>query len=344
MDVFISYRRDVGSLLAHQIREMLTADGITVFWDKAELSRHTGFFDDEIVQALDSAAYVLLILTAGSFDDLRSHPVFLNEINHAIAARKRIIPICGARFQFPENLADCGEDLVQLPRLQSLFVQQFDDAFHFALLGMMTELPRAAELYRKHTVQTVLMSKSEAERAFPLEDRLCGDVIAVDSVSFSGQTLLSVQRRMTEQLIRNGCNFRFVICDPDCPAAEEAFRYRLEGGTERQRRRMLRCSYEDMLEWAESAPAQFKGRVFRLSMLCSILIVRHKDPAKDTIRVVYYGYGETEYGLRRVNLTRADAANFAYYEQQFAWIWAHAVPPEDTETESSSRQTDSIRR
>jgi hypothetical protein len=107
---------------------------------------------------------------------------------------------------------------------------------------------------------------------------------------------------------------------------------------------MLRCSYEDMLEWAESAPAQFKGRVFRLSMLCSILIVRHKDPAKDTIRVVYYGYGETEYGLRRVNLTRADAANFAYYEQQFAWIWAHAVPPEDTETESSSRQTDSIRR
>ena len=335
MDIFISYRRDCGSVMSHAIQQMLTKDGFTVFWDQQALSRHTGCFDDAVRNAILSAEYFLLVLNADALNDLDKHIIFRQEIELALSANKRIIPVCADSFQFPEHIGKCGAGFEQLPRLQAIIVKQLDEQFHLSVLGMMTELPLAVRLYAQSMFRTYLEPRSAVERRLPLEDRLSGDVIAVDSVSLSGQTMLSVERRIIEQLLRNGCRFRIVICDPACPAADEAIRYRIDTGTERQRRRMLCNSRDDMADWIDAAPEQFSGRLFSLSMLCSILIVRHADREKDMIRVGFYGFGEKQPELRRADIKRADADNFAYYEQQFEWIWEHAAPISGTNSDKN---------
>jgi hypothetical protein len=66
LDVFISYRRKGGSVLAQLIKVSLKARGINVFLDVENLG--SGTFDTALAENLSRARNVVLVLSEGCLD------------------------------------------------------------------------------------------------------------------------------------------------------------------------------------------------------------------------------------------------------------------------------------
>ncbi len=101
--VFISYRRDGGEDLAGRISDKLKLMGYQVFYDIE--SMRSGTFDTQILRAIEQCQDVLLILPPHSLDRCQDEKDWVRqEIEHAIACKKNIIPIMVRDFVFPAVL------------------------------------------------------------------------------------------------------------------------------------------------------------------------------------------------------------------------------------------------
>ena len=91
-DIFISYRRSDGKLLARLLKESLEKRGYRVFLDMDELL--DSVFDEHIIQAIQSAPIFLLLMTKQCFSRCyNSNDWVRMEIECAVRSRKNIIPI-----------------------------------------------------------------------------------------------------------------------------------------------------------------------------------------------------------------------------------------------------------
>jgi len=98
-DVFISYRRRGGSELAQIVRAELTKRGFRVFMDVRELS--AGRFDAALKSSIEQATNFVLLLTPGCLDHGSAEDWYLSEINLALTAKRNIVPLKSADFEFP---------------------------------------------------------------------------------------------------------------------------------------------------------------------------------------------------------------------------------------------------
>lgn len=103
--IFISYRRDGGEMLAMHLAHRLREKGLKVFFDMETM--RSGKFNEQIFSVIDDCSDFLLILTEGSLDRCVSPSDWVRlEIEHALKANKNIIPVLGRNFEFPEILPE----------------------------------------------------------------------------------------------------------------------------------------------------------------------------------------------------------------------------------------------
>ena len=91
-DIFISYRRSDGKLLARLLKESLEKRGYRVFLDMDELL--DSVFDEHIIQVIQSAPIFLLLMTKQCFTRCHNPNDWVRmEIECAVRLRKNIVPI-----------------------------------------------------------------------------------------------------------------------------------------------------------------------------------------------------------------------------------------------------------
>jgi tetratricopeptide (TPR) repeat protein len=98
-DVFISYRREVGGILALALLQQLEAKGINVFYDLDSI--RAGQFDTLILRQIAARPYFLLVLTPGTLERCVEADDWLRrEIEQAVATSRVIIPAHTPGFDF----------------------------------------------------------------------------------------------------------------------------------------------------------------------------------------------------------------------------------------------------
>ncbi len=137
-DVFISYRREVGGVLAMAIHQQLTERGLDAFYDIESL--RAGQFDAIILNQIAARPYFLLVLTPGTLDRCRDPGDWVRrEIEQALATNRMIVPANTPGFDFDDFERFLPEDIgpvvgrfnaLELPQRWFKFaVQQLVDEF-----------------------------------------------------------------------------------------------------------------------------------------------------------------------------------------------------------------------
>ena len=109
-DIFISYRRNGGDMLAHILYERLTQKGYSVFQDIEVL--RSGKFNTAIYEKIEKCKDVILVLSPGALDRCADEEDWVRkEIVCALKSRKNIIPIMLRGFEWPDNLPDAIQEV-----------------------------------------------------------------------------------------------------------------------------------------------------------------------------------------------------------------------------------------
>ena len=97
--VFISYRRDVGGILAMALYQHLTEHGVDAFYDIESI--RAGQFDTIILNQIAARPYFLLVLTPGTLERCDEPTDWLRrEIEQALATQRVIVPASHAELRF----------------------------------------------------------------------------------------------------------------------------------------------------------------------------------------------------------------------------------------------------
>ena len=101
--IFISYRRDGGEVMAHTLNDKLTARGYQVFYDIESLK--SGAFDTKLYEEIEACTDFILVLPKNGLDNCRYEADWVRcEIVHALKHKKNIIPLLVNGFTFPSEL------------------------------------------------------------------------------------------------------------------------------------------------------------------------------------------------------------------------------------------------
>lgn len=137
-DVFISYRRDGGEYTARILRDKLTEQGYSVFFDVESL--RSGDFNAELYNVIENCSDFVLILSPNALDRCANDGDWVkNEIEHAINTNRNIVPVLLRGFEFPDNLPD---SISALPKYNGIEANsQFFDAFITKLQQFLVSKP-----------------------------------------------------------------------------------------------------------------------------------------------------------------------------------------------------------
>lgn len=133
-DVFISYRRNGGEVLARLVYFMLTSKGYTVFYDREKLK--SGRFDENIQNVIESCTDFVLILSPKMFDNIKLEEFnILTEIKIAIKNNKNILPLMMQGFDYNEFkfCSDVPVELIDLDKYHAtpVIISTFDYSYIF---------------------------------------------------------------------------------------------------------------------------------------------------------------------------------------------------------------------
>jgi tetratricopeptide (TPR) repeat protein len=99
--VFISYRREVGGILAMALYQSLSERGVDAFYDIESL--RAGQFDTLILNQIAARPYFVLVLIPGTLERCAEEGDWLRrEIEQALATRRVIVPVHTPGFDFAD--------------------------------------------------------------------------------------------------------------------------------------------------------------------------------------------------------------------------------------------------
>jgi hypothetical protein len=120
-DVFISYRRDGGDLLARLVMNALVQRGYSVFMD-AEALKH-GRFDTALLGHIELSTDIVLICSPGVLDRCANENDWVRqEIRHALKRKKHIVRLMTRDFQMPPK-ESLPPDIAELAESEAVFQQ-----------------------------------------------------------------------------------------------------------------------------------------------------------------------------------------------------------------------------
>ena len=323
---FISYRRDYGWQFAMLLETKLQALGFSVFLDHKSI--HAGRFDEEIINAIDAAPDFLLILSKDSLVRRGEPDYFFNEIKHALLKKKKIIPIFLSEFSEPQDLCEEIAPVLKYNGLHETLPQFFDSAFLPQLIYYMSTTEE--KMIYNSTVEnrSYLTSRSVLERE-SLEDRW-NNAIEIDICALYANMLLNAPYVVKK--LEEGVKFRFLIMDPASEAAKESATYKLKRG-KLSKFRQAYAAIESLLEDIEYAKendpddailnGQIEFRKTTLFVPAAIMTVRKTVRSENTVKVDYYSFNSDDPERRSIIISAADEDNYAFYCNQFDYIWNH---------------------
>ena len=98
-EVFISYRREVGGILALALYQNLSEHGLNAFYDIESI--RAGQFDTIIHNQIAARPYFLLVLTPGTLERCDDESDWLRrEIEQALETRRVVVPVHTPNFDF----------------------------------------------------------------------------------------------------------------------------------------------------------------------------------------------------------------------------------------------------
>lgn len=157
-DIFISYRRSGGDLLAHILYEYFTNHGYSVFQDVESL--RSGKFEDALHSAVSRCTDFILILSPNCLDECSDPNDWIRrEVQWALNAKKNIIPVMLHGFHWPESLPDALTEL-KLYNAISLDTNQYEDFFKKLVSFLRSSCATKYEsvFERTYVVQTILIT------------------------------------------------------------------------------------------------------------------------------------------------------------------------------------------
>jgi len=103
--VFISYRREGGEIMAQLLHDRLIQKGFSVFYDIESL--RSGPFNEKLYKEIEECTDFVLVLPNGALDRcIYKEDWVRKEIAHALKCKKNIIPVMLRGFSFPSHLPD----------------------------------------------------------------------------------------------------------------------------------------------------------------------------------------------------------------------------------------------
>ena len=108
--IFISYRRDGGEVMAHTLNDKLTARGFQVFYDIESLK--SGAFNTKLYEEIEECTDFILVLPRNGLDNCRFEEDWVRrEIAHALKCKKNIVSVFLRDFAFPMEIPDEIRDI-----------------------------------------------------------------------------------------------------------------------------------------------------------------------------------------------------------------------------------------
>lgn len=138
-DVFISYRRDGGEVMARLLYIMLSDRGYSVFYDRVSIK--TGRFDETIADAIKDCTDFILVLSENMFKDRDpSKDEVIKELILAKNQKKNILPLQMEGFSFSDNKCyKSMEELKDFNLLNAPFVKIEHFTYEFLSKYMMSK-------------------------------------------------------------------------------------------------------------------------------------------------------------------------------------------------------------
>ena len=148
-DIFISYRRDGGEIMARLLYFMLTSRGYSVFYDREAMD--SGRFDKNIESAIKGCTDFILILSPNIFKKKAGAKVdnVLEEIKCAKMNNKNILPLIMQGFDYQE-LKDYGmpEEIADLDKIHAepALISSFDYDYIKRKINLKSKPTKRAEM------------------------------------------------------------------------------------------------------------------------------------------------------------------------------------------------------
>lgn len=144
-DIFISYRRDGGSIMAKYLYECLKNKGYSVFFDVDEM--RSGPFNEQLYDVIDECTDFLVVLPPRALERCLSEKDWLRiEIERAIDDNKNIIPIRIEGFSWESVTDDYPEKIRDFTKYQEVqIVNTYFEAGIEKILANLHSLPDKKE-------------------------------------------------------------------------------------------------------------------------------------------------------------------------------------------------------
>jgi len=125
--IFISYRKETGSVEAQLVAVKLKSEGYHVFLDTDNI--HSGKFPEQIINALDEVSDVILIMTPNYLDRcINTDDWVKKEIEIALNRKCKIHPLIFDKFEFPKVIPNAIQQIQELQQTR-IYMEYFNQIF-----------------------------------------------------------------------------------------------------------------------------------------------------------------------------------------------------------------------
>lgn len=309
-DAFISYHRGTDYSTAQLISDRLEDYGLKSFVDVHESK--PGVFSETIVKAIENSPNMIVIMSEDSLEKCK-HPEdwVRKEIEIALEKDKNIIPVFFHSFEWPIDWdPEYPESIRGLSHMEGvpLYPNYLDIG-----VDNLTKLLKEVDLKEKADRITNLSSYDY----FRIYTENVDEIKEVQMAFHAGQNWFSEPKiSLLEKFLENNIKVKVLINAPE--AAEIV-------GKHMRRPMVHMIPFAECVKiWNENAahyPELLEVRVCNIPLLHIFQTVKNIDPKKDTMRINYYIYKNSDLSRSTAILLSKASPYFDLYQNEFDYLW-----------------------
>ena len=322
--IFISYRRDYGSDFTSRLHEKLSGFGFDVYYDS---NMHSGLYMDELNAELERATDVIVVLSKCALKE-KKEDVFFHEIKVAIKLKKNIIPVFLNNYDKADEISPSVRKVLDYQGISEIIPKFYDKVFIPQLIYLLTDSPEKQK-YMSSLESSVLTSRMNLEKE-PLISRWANAKVIKSCAYYSNQLINS---DLINCALREGAHLKFLVVEPECDAAKDAAKYKLDGPEYMElfsfnnAFSMLKHKADYLRYQKEHNPEDdlcngiLEVRKTKMFIPTAILIIEKENPSENTAKVDIYTFDTSNPDRRSIMIKASDTENYSFFDNQFELLW-----------------------
>lgn len=329
-DIFISYRRDDGWMMANLLYEKLCNNGYDVFLDTRNDQMLQQEYEPVIFENLGNSKDHIILISSSSFN-CEPNSLYLREIERTekkyTGTTKTInrIPIMlPADGGVINNFSLTKSPVFCLAKLAELTYETIsNDAAAFpSEFNRIKKRLQSKPIFKKAVVSSRKILERESL------DVRWSDAQEIDICSYFANMLIFSD--CINQALAKGVHIKYLVVDPESYAAEEVMKYRLKNVTENT----YRSSFDEAVNLYQAMKnsdfeyfdkslhnGELEVRKTTLHLDQAIMIVKKKIISDSTVKVDLYTFDTDDTNRRSIMIPFGDKENFDFFCRQFDYIW-----------------------